>query len=185
MNKNFRNARPFVIVAAVASTLALSGCSTPAPQEPTATQAPAEAVTISDAWVKATDGGMTAGFGIVQNHTGADVTIVSATSPASPSVELHETVMNDAGQMMMSEVDGGFVIPAGADFTLEPGGNHLMLMGLETPLHAGESVTFELTLSDGSTLEFEAVVKDYAGANENYDEGDGHGEGDDHGEMGH
>lgn len=69
-------------------------------------------------------------------------------------------------------MEGGFVIPAGGEFALAPGANHIMLMDLQSPLLAGDETTFTLTFSDDSTYEFTAPVKDYSGANENYDEGD-------------
>lgn len=87
-------------------------------------------------------------------------------------LQLHETVANDAGEMVMQEKQGGFVIPAGGSFDLEPGGNHIMLMDLTAPLAAGDETTFTLTFSDDSTYEFTAPVKDYSGANENYEGGD-------------
>lgn len=152
-----------------AAALVLTGCaSTPAADTPTDQ---ADALSISDAWVKAADEGMSAAFGELTNDSDADVTVVSAETDASTMVELHETVENDAGEMIMREKSGGFVIPAGGSLLLEPGGNHLMLMGLTGPLEAGAETAFVLTLSDGSTLEFAAPVKDYSGANETY-EGD-------------
>lgn len=87
-------------------------------------------------------------------------------------LELHETVENEDGQMVMREIGGGFVIPADGSMTLEPGGNHIMLMDLTAPLAAGEEVTFTLTFSDESTYEFTAPVKDYSGANETYEGGE-------------
>ena len=81
--------------------------------------------------------------------------------------------------MVMREKDGGFVIPAGGKLALEPGANHIMLMGLSGPLTAGSDVTFTLTFSDDSTYEVTAPVKDYSGANENYEGGEEH-EGMDH-----
>lgn len=83
-------------------------------------------------------------------------------------IELHETVESDTGEMVMQPKEGGFVIPAGGTFDLAPGGNHIMLMGVTAPLTAGQEATFVLTLSDGSTFEFTAPVKDYEGANETY-----------------
>ncbi|HSP52928.1 MAG TPA: copper chaperone PCu(A)C, partial [Cryobacterium sp.] len=80
----------------------------------------------------------------------------------------HETVANDAGDMVMQEKPGGFVVPAGGSIELAPGGSHIMLMGLTGPLAAGDEATFTLTLDDGSSLEFSAPVKDYTGANETY-----------------
>ncbi len=154
-----------------AGLLALSGCtSTAAPAARTAVSAGAS-VTISDAWVKAADSGMSAAFGTLHNSSHADVTLTGATSPASSMLQLHETVADASGAMVMKEKAGGFVIPAGGDLVLQPGGNHIMLMDLSAPLKAGAETLFMLTFSDGSTAEFTAPVKDYSGANENYQGG--------------
>lgn len=170
---------PRVAALLAVSMLALSGCAAEsAPAE--IRSAPAgEVVTIEDAWVKSADEGMSAAFGTLENSGDTDVTVVSVTSEASSMLELHETVENEAGEMVMREIEGGFIIPAGGDFELEPGANHIMLMDLASPLQAGDEATFTLTFSDDSTYEFTAPVKDYSGANENYEESDEH-EGMDH-----
>lgn len=154
--------------------LVLSSCATPAADAGTNTSAAtaAESVTITDPWVKSADEGMSAAFGDLENTGDEDVTVVSATTDASPMIELHETVENEAGEMIMREKRGGFSIPAGSSLTLEPGRDHLMLMGLTAPVEAGDEVTFTLTFSDDSTLEFTAPAKDYSGANETYEGGD-------------
>lgn len=155
-----------------AATLALAGCTT-ADASPEAPAAPAgEDVTVADGWVKAAETGMSAAFGELANAGPEDVTVVSATTDASTMLELHETVENETGEMVMREIEGGFVIPAGDSISLAPGGDHIMLMDLVDPLEAGEEVTFTLTFSDDSTYEFTAPVKDYSGANENYVGGD-------------
>lgn len=157
-------------VVLAAAALMLTGC---ASTSATAEAAPAaDSVEIADPWVRSADEGMSAAFGELSNSSNQDVTVVSAESDASSMLELHETVENDSGEMVMREIDGGFVIPAGGSLTLEPGANHIMLMDLTAPLMAGEEATFTLTFSDGSTLEFTAPVKDYSGANEEY-EGNG------------
>ena len=164
------------------AVVALAGCSSspdttePETSEPDAseseTSAPAgESVQVTDAWVKAADSGMSGAFGEIENTGDADVTIVSITSPASTVLELHETVENESGEMVMREKEGGFTIAAGGTLTLEPGGNHVMLMDLVDPVQAGDEVTFTLAFSDGSSLDFTAPAKDFAGANETY-EGD-------------
>ncbi|MFD6140204.1 copper chaperone PCu(A)C [Promicromonospora sp. NPDC060271] len=165
--------RSGVAVAAVA--LALAGCGTTAGASPDAADGAAPAgqnVTLSDGWVKAADSGMSAAFGELTNAGPDDVTVVSATTEASSTLELHETVENESGEMIMREIEGGFVIPAGDTLTLAPGGSHIMLMDLTDPLEAGEEATFTLTFADDSTYEFTAPVKDYSGANENYVGGD-------------
>ncbi|MGV8969872.1 MAG: copper chaperone PCu(A)C [Microbacteriaceae bacterium] len=143
---------------------ALTGCAT----DTAATAAAADSLTITDAWVKTADSGMSAGFGILENTGTTDILIESASTPASGVVELHETVMGDDGAMVMQAKEGGFTIPAGARLELAPGGNHIMLMGLAAPIVVGDDVTFTLTLSDGSVFTFTAPAKDFTGANENY-----------------
>ncbi|GAA1667198.1 copper chaperone PCu(A)C [Microbacterium lacus] len=164
---------PLAALAATAALLlALTGCAGTATAEPSATTAPeADSITVEDAWVKTAEEGMSAAFGTIENTGDTDVVIVGASTAASPMIELHETVEDDSGAMVMRQKEGGFVIPAGDHLHLEPGGNHIMLMGLADPIVAGDEVTFTLEFEDGSTLEFTAPGKDYEGANETY-EGD-------------
>ena len=169
------------------AVLTLAGCSGGAVTESTSTSvqqvtSAADSVTVVDAWAKAAADGMTAGFGVLENSSADDITLEAASTAAAHMVELHETKLDDAGAMTMQQKEGGFVIPAGERFVLEPGGNHLMLMGLTAPLVAGQEVEFTLSFADGSTLNFSAPIKDYSGANETYssDHGDGHDHSEDH-----
>ncbi|MFF2275904.1 copper chaperone PCu(A)C [Agromyces sp. NPDC058126] len=161
--------------AALAALLLLSGCAgtagaaTGETAAPTAAAEAAASVTVEEAWVKAADDGMTALFGNVVND-GPDATLVGASTDAAEMAELHETVESD-GTMQMRQKEGGFELPAGETLALEPGANHVMLMGLTGPVQAGDEVTVTLEFDDGSTLEVTAPVKDYAGANEQYDDG--------------
>jgi Uncharacterized protein conserved in bacteria len=125
------------------------------------------ALSVTDPWVKAADKGMTTAFGTLVNNTDKELTVVSATSPAAARVELHEVVEKD-GKTTMRQKEGGFVIPARGSHTLEPGGDHLMLMDITGKVEPGDEVTFTLTFADGSTAEFTAVAKAFAGANEEY-----------------
>ncbi|MGO2171687.1 MAG: copper chaperone PCu(A)C [Micrococcaceae bacterium] len=164
---------------ALAGALALGvvGCSTtpastesgaPSASSESSTQEQSSSISIQDAWVKAAESGMSAAFGVLVNDSGEDIRVVSATSDASPIMELHETVENADGNMVMREKDGGFVIPANSEYVLQPGANHLMLMDVVDPVLAGSTVSFALELEDGSVFEFEAPAKDYTGANETY-----------------
>lgn len=128
-------------------------------------------VIIHDPWVKAVDSGMTAAFGVVENPSDQPLHVVAASSSIAKEVQLHETKPGADGTMKMSEVDGGFTIPAKGKLTLEPGGNHLMFMGVNTAVKPGEDVTVTLTFADESTFEFTAPVKEFTGANENYSHG--------------
>ncbi len=181
-----------LLATAAVALLALTGCSTattPAATTSAASSAAASSAaaadsavtdetaastfTIADAWVKTAESGMSAAFGTLENSGSTDITVVSVTSAASDLIELHETVSNDAGEMVMQEKDGGFVIPAGGSYELAPGANHMMLMGLTGGILAGDELTFTVTFSDGSAVDFTAPAKDYSGANETYEEGTG------------
>ncbi|WP_062313299.1 copper chaperone PCu(A)C [Demequina rhizosphaerae] len=142
---------------ALASAAALAGCASD-------TASSEASLTVEDPWVKTVESGMTAAFATLTNTTDADLTVVAASSDAAPMIELHEVVDGD-----MQEKDGGFTVPAGETLTLQPGGYHLMLMGVEEPIVAGDEVAFTLELEDGSTVGFTATAKDFDGANEDYD----------------
>ncbi len=185
-----RSARAGIVAAALAlglSGAALAGCAaTPAPAPASSSPAAKDAaasVKVSDAWAKSAAEGMSAVFAQLDNTSGREVTLVAASTDAATSVELHEMATGSDGAMTMREKKGGFPIAAGKRVTLEPGGYHLMLMGLTAPLKAGEEITVTLTFSDESTAKITVPVKDFAGANESYaPEGDGHDMG---GEGGH
>ncbi|MER5421218.1 copper chaperone PCu(A)C [Streptosporangium roseum] len=127
-------------------------------------------VAITDPWVKTTKKGMSAAFGTLVNNTDSDITVVSGTSPLSPKIELHE-VVDSKGKMIMRPKEGGFVIPARSTHQLQPGGDHIMLMGVTEEVKPGAQIPFTLTLKGGETLEFTAVGKDFAGGKEDYQPG--------------
>jgi copper(I)-binding protein len=135
---------------------------TPAPSDQ------ASSATMSDAWVKSVDGGMTAAFGVLSNSGDADATLVAVRTPASATVEIHEVVMNESGDAVMQPKEGGVVVAAGGSATLEPGGDHIMLMDVTDPIEPGDEVELTLEFSDGSTLDVTATAKEFSGGNEEY-----------------
>ncbi|PTA45562.1 copper chaperone PCu(A)C [Micromonospora sp. RP3T] len=171
--------RPAALIGAV--LLAASGAACGSSDEsstavssatPTASaDAAAGVLGIRDPWVKAADKGMTAAFGTLVNDGDADVTITKAATEVSP-MELHEMTMKD-GTMVMQPKQGGIVVKAHSRATLEPGGDHLMLMDLAKPVRAGDELSFTLTFADGRTQTFRAVAKPFTGAQESYAPGHG------------
>lgn len=161
-----------VLALTVTLLLATAGCAgsttSSVTDAVTDTDTEASSVVIEDAWAKAVESGMSAAFGVLVNEGSTDVHIVAATSDVSPIMELHETVENADGQMIMREKDGGFVIPAGSSYVLQPGANHLMFMDVVAPMLAGDVAHVAVEFEDGSVMEFEAPIKDYEGANETY-----------------
>ncbi|MFJ2033786.1 copper chaperone PCu(A)C [Streptosporangium sp. NPDC087985] len=168
----------------VLAAASVSACGAPSTEQPSKQEAvpavntPAVAgtsdstasITITDPWVKTTRKGMSAAFGTLVNNTDTDVTVVSGSSPLSPKIELHE-VADSGGKMVMQSKEGGFVIPARGTHLLQPGGDHIMLMGVTQEVKPGAQIPFTLTLNDGETLTFTAVGKDFAGGKEDYQPG--------------
>lgn len=153
------------VAALAAAALVLTGCASG--------QSDAE-VSVTDPWVRAETGEMTAMFGEIVNGTDEDLHIASIETDVAETVEMHEMVMGDDGSMIMQEYEGGFTIPAGETLSLEPGGNHFMLIGISTELLAGETVTLTVQFDGGDSLVIEAPIKDFEGGNEPY-----HSDGDD------
>ncbi|WP_345987329.1 copper chaperone PCu(A)C [Sulfurimonas sp. HSL1-2] len=102
-----------------------------------------------------------AAFMELKNPTDKPVALVSAASTAAKTVELHEHVNVD-GMMQMRQIPK-IDIPAGGTTMLQPGGLHVMLIGLTQKLKAGENVTITLNFSDGESITLEAPVKKVAG----------------------
>lgn len=104
-------------------------------------------VSLFDAWARPAAAGMPNGavFGLLVNLSGEADTLVSATTPVASAVEFHQTTMGDGNVMQMRPVEGGFAVPSNNYLQLQPGGYHIMLIGLQQPLEAGAS--FELTLT--------------------------------------
>ena len=110
----------------------------------------ATAPTVSGAWVRVpmnAAGPAAAYLRIANTGSGADA-LVSVSSPAADAVELHESMMGDDGSMGMRPIDE-LAIPAGGSVELKPGGAHLMLIGLTSPLAAGGTVQLRLTFKSG------------------------------------
>ncbi|GAA4521371.1 MULTISPECIES: copper chaperone PCu(A)C [Nonomuraea] len=171
------NTRSALLVTATAVLIAGCGAATPAagpaPTTSVEAAAPAQALTITDPWVKAVKEGMTAAFGTLVNHTDSPITVVAGASPLSPEIELHEVVESDK-KMIMRPKEGGFVVPARGSHELKPGGDHIMLMGVKEEVKPGAEIPITLTLQEGPPLEFTAVGKDFAGAKEDYQPGTDH-----------
>ena len=83
------------------------------------------------------------GYLKIQNNGIDDDWLMAATSDLARKTELHSMTM-DNGVMRMRRVDSGIKVPAGGTVTLAPGGYHIMLIGLKTPLTAGQA--FDVTL---------------------------------------
>lgn len=91
------------------------------------------------------------------HNNGESAAIVSAASPVAEIVELH-THINDNGVMRMRKI-ARIDLPTGVTVNLEPGGLHVMLLGLNRDLNEHDSVPLTLLFSDGSEKPLQLPVR--------------------------
>lgn len=122
-----------------------------------ATGAPGPSV--HDAWVRvpAGPGQPAAAYLTIDNPGDTPDVLVSVTAPSALTCQLHQTAMDSAGMVGMSEVHD-LDIPAGGSVRLEPGGYHLMLTGT-VGLQVGGKVELRLTFARAGTITVQAEVR--------------------------
>jgi copper(I)-binding protein len=144
-----------IIGLAVAVTLIASACS----NDDDAESGSCEEITVEEAFVRLPPAENTALYFEVTNNGDSEIALVGASTDVATMVELHENIMND-GVMTMQPVEGQEIpVAAGATAVLEPGGLHVMAMGLTATLEEGDDVTWTLEFSNGCTTELTAPVK--------------------------
>jgi periplasmic copper chaperone A len=107
---------------------------------------------ITQAWSRATPGGAKIGSGYltIENKGSAPDRLISGSADVADKIEVHEMAITN-GVMTMRPLDNGLSIEPGKTVKLAPGGYHLMLFDLKTPLKQGDKVPV--------TLEFEKAGK--------------------------
>lgn len=107
---------------------------------------------ITQAWARATPGGAKVGGGFltIENKGTVPDKLVGVSADGAGKIEVHEMVMNE-GVMKMRPVEGGLTIDPGKTVKLAPGGLHLMMMDLKSPLKQGDKMPV--------TLQFEKAGK--------------------------
>ena len=129
-------------------------------------------IAISDAWARASLGQMkTSAAYLTLEVTGDRVDrLIAVASPVAEKAALHAHVM-DGGVARMRPVAAIEIAP-GAPIVLEPGGLHIMLIGLGQRLIEGEILPLSLTFERAGTVEIEVPIKGMAGMS--HDRQDGH-----------
>ncbi|WMP19436.1 copper chaperone PCu(A)C [Thiothrix lacustris] len=120
----------------------------------------ADSITIENPEVRSAAPGqmVTGAFMTLKNTSATDIDLTTAHSDIASATEIHESSMKD-GMMQMEKVDK-ITIPANGSAELKPGGFHIMMMDLKTPLNSGEKTSITLTFSDESQKTVDATVVD-------------------------
>lgn len=122
------------------------------------------ALEFAEPWARATapQQANSAAYLTIRNHGPAD-RIVRAEAPVSRKVELHTHQVDAQGVARMIEIPA-IDLPAHATTELKPGGLHIMFIGLERQLQAGERFPLKLMLEKAGEVTLEVEVKSGSGA---------------------
>jgi periplasmic copper chaperone A len=107
---------------------------------------------ITQAWSRATPGGakVAGGYLTIENKGSTADRLIGGSGDITDRIEVHEMATSN-GVMTMRALDKGLVIEPGKTVKLAPGGYHLMMFDLKSPLKQGDKVPV--------VLEFEKAGK--------------------------
>ncbi len=83
--------------------------------------------------------------------------LISASTPVADEVQLH-TMSMEGNTMQMRQVKA-IDVPAAGTVELKPGGLHLMLIGIKTPLKAGDFIPVKLKFAKAGEVEVKLPVQ--------------------------
>src|SRR5690606_32876517 len=116
-------------------------------------------IAIEDPWARpAPAGDNSAAYFVVHNRAGTDDALTGASADVADMVEVHESRVED-GIMKMEHIHA-LPIPAGESVTLEPGGYHVMFIGLRRDLEAGDTFQLELHFEQAGTVTVDVEVRE-------------------------
>lgn len=98
-----------------------------------------------------------AAFFTIHNHSDQADRLLSAESLIADVTELHAHI-HEGDVMRMVKIDT-MDVPAHGKLTLEPGGYHIMLIGLKKPLVAGETFTLTLQFEHAGQVDITVNIK--------------------------
>lgn len=109
-------------------------------------------ISVDGAFARAVPPGVSnsAAFMTLHNAGGSDRQLITAHSDIAKKVELHNHIM-DKGVMRMRQVPH-ISLPAHGSTQLQPGGYHVMFLGLKHPIKPGDNVSVTLQFADGEQL---------------------------------
>ncbi len=116
-------------------------------------------IVISDSYARSASPHAKTGAAFMQiENTGPEADrLIDARSDAAKRVELHTHIITD-GVAQMVHVEEGFALEPGQTVSLQRGGKHVMLMGLNGPFVHGETVTITLVFEQAGEITIEVPI---------------------------
>ena len=117
---------------------------------------------IVEPWARATIGQAKTGAAyltVINNGTAGD-RLLAVSTPVAAKAQLHTHIM-DEDVMKMRPVEA-IEIEAKSSMTLEPGGGHVMLMGVHHPLKEGDAFPMTLIFETAGSVDVDVPVQGIA-----------------------
>lgn len=120
---------------------------------------------ISDVWARKTRRTTSAAVYLnIHNATDHADVLLSAETPMARMTSLHMSFEEDG--IMRMEMQDSVALPVGGTAQFEPGGMHIMLVGLSEPLQEGSVFPLTLTFEQAGDVTVYVEVTGLAGLNE-------------------
>ena len=118
-------------------------------------------LTIDHPWARATAASQRNGAAYMTIHNKGSLPdrLVAAAAEVSERVELHNHEIDAQGVARMRQVTGGIELPPGQAVALQPGGLHVMLLGLGGPLEDGQSFPLRLRFEKAGEVTVEVSIE--------------------------
>ena len=97
-------------------------------------------------------GGNSAAYFVIRNLGAADDWLLAARSETATAVEIHQS-HSDGHVVRMSQATSPVQVPVKGEVALDPGGLHLMLIGLRRDLEEGSKLTLTLQFARAGEVE--------------------------------
>lgn len=148
----------FLFIFMLCTVILTVGCNSNQDPPEQAQQLPGE-LKVENAWLRAAaENNNSAGYMRIWNGTSKNDTLLSIRAEGVAVSEIHESYTTDDGLAGMRPA-GKLAIASGDSLILHPGGIHLMLMNLNSPLQGGDSLQLTLQFLKAGSVSTEAVVR--------------------------
>ena len=120
-------------------------------------------IEVHEPWARAAlMGGNSAAYMMIHNHSASADELIGASSDIADAVEIHLSQMGPNGEMQMLPQES-VSLAAGDEVSFQPGGYHIMLIGLAKDLKAGDTFQVVLHFKTHADITLEVTVQEMEG----------------------
>ena len=134
-----------------AATVLMSACTAP------------KGITVRQAWMRPTAAGENGAiYFVLQNDSSEPDELIEASSNLADAVEMHESSIVAGTDVMQMNQVSSVALDSGSEVTFEPGGLHVMLVGLKKELKVGDVIELTLHFKKHADIPMSVSVAEFA-----------------------